>query len=136
MMKEPQHRATIMVVEDHADSRQMLKTLLGMKGYGVIEAEDGQAAVALLEIERPDLILMDLQLPKLHGFALTRHVRLHPALALVPIIIVSGHDPLHHRPLALAAGCDEYFLKPIDFDLLERTLVRLLLPRGLEAAAL
>jgi CheY-like chemotaxis protein len=116
----------IMVVEDNEDSRLMMKTLLEMKGYRIIEAGDGQEAIDVAERERPHLIIMDLQLPRMHGFAVTRHLRHHPELSLTPIIIISGHDPLYHRPLAMAAGCNEYLHKPIDFDLLEKTLGRLL----------
>jgi CheY-like chemotaxis protein len=116
----------IMIVEDSEDSRLMMKTLLEMKGYRIIEAGDGQEAIEVAERERPQLIILDLQLPRMHGFAVTRHLRQHPELGLTPIVIISGHDPLYHRPLALAAGCNEYLHKPIDFDLLEKTLGRLL----------
>lgn len=116
----------IMVVEDDADSRLMMKTLLTMKGYRVVEAGDGREALEVAERERPRMVIMDLQLPRLHGFAVTRHLRQHTELGQIPIIIISGHDSLQHRPLALAAGCNEYLNKPIDFDLLEKTLSRLL----------
>lgn len=124
---------TIMVVEDDADSRFMMRTLLEMKGYRVLEAESGEAAIAAAETEQPGLILMDLQLPRLNGFAVTRHIRLHALLRETPIIILSGHDPIEHRKLALAAGCNEFLHKPVDFGLLEETLGRLLpisLPSG------
>ena len=126
MSNIPHARLTIMVVEDDADSRLMMRTLLEMKGYLVIEAANGQEAIETAERERPHLIIMDLQLPYLNGFSVTRYVRQQEHLRGIPIIIISGHDPLHHRPLALAAGCDEYMGKPIDFDLLEQTLSRLL----------
>jgi CheY-like chemotaxis protein len=121
-----QNAPTIMVVEDDADSRLMMRTLLEMKGYRVLEAESGEAAIAAAETEQPGLILMDLQLPRLNGFAVTRHIRLHARLRETPIIILSGHDPIEHRTLALAAGCNEFLHKPIDFGLLEETLGRLL----------
>jgi CheY-like chemotaxis protein len=116
----------ILVVEDDADSRLMMRTLLEMKGYRIIEAEDGPGAIEMAERERPQLVIMDLQLPRMHGFAVARHIRQHAELCLTPIVIMSGHDPLYHRPLALAAGCNEYLNKPLDFDLLERTLLHLL----------
>jgi Response regulator containing a CheY-like receiver domain and an HD-GYP domain len=122
----PEIRPTIMVVEDDADSRFMMKTLLEMKGYRVLEAESGEAAISTAEAERPGLILMDLQLPRLNGFAVARHVRQHDHLRMIPIILISGHEPVQHRRLALAAGCDEFLQKPIDFGLLEETLSRLL----------
>ncbi len=126
MLHKPQAPPMIMVVEDDADSRLMMKTLLGMKGYRTVEAGDGQEAIEVAERERPGMVIMDLQLPRLGGFALVRHLRQHAELCAIPIIIISGHDPLQHSPLALAAGCDEYLGKPIDFDLLEKTLSRLL----------
>jgi CheY-like chemotaxis protein len=122
----PRSRPMIMVAEDDTDSRLMMRTLLEMKGYCVVEAADGQEAIEVAERERPHLVIMDLQLPRLHGFAVTRHLRQHAQLCHVPIIMISGHDPLHHRPLALAAGCNDYLNKPLDFDLLEQTLHRLL----------
>ena len=117
---------TIMVVEDDADSRFMMRTLLEMKGYRVIEADSGEAAITTAENEQPGLILMDLQLPRLNGFAVTRHVRQHTLLRAIPIIIISGHEPVQHRRLALAAGCNEFLHKPIDFGLLEEVIGRLL----------
>ena len=119
-------RPTIMVVEDDYDNRLMLKVLLEMKGYRVIEAGDGDEAVRVLEAEMPQLILLDLQMPNLNGFALARRVRQTPSTRDVPIVIVSGHDPAKHRQLALAAGCNDYLLKPIDFDRLEEMLTRLI----------
>ncbi|MBV9960474.1 MAG: response regulator [Acidobacteria bacterium] len=117
---------TIMVVEDDDDSRLMMKTLLELKGYRVLDAASGEEALARAEQDRPGLILMDLQLPRLSGLAVARRVRQHAQLSETPIIIVSGHDPLQHRQLALAAGCNEFLHKPLDFDLLEQTLDRLL----------
>jgi CheY-like chemotaxis protein len=122
----PEIRPTIMVVEDDADSRFMMKTLLEMKGYRVLEAENGEAAISTAEAEQPGLILMDLQLPRLNGFAVARHVRQHDLLRTIPIILISGHEPVQHRRLALAAGCNEFLHKPLDFGLLEETLSRLL----------
>ena len=116
---------TVMVVEDDDDNRLMLRTLLEMKGYHVVEARDGQEATEVLEQERPQLILVDLQLPRVNGFALARRVRQHERLSDVPIVVVSGHDPAQHGKLALAAGCNDYLLKPINFDRLEEILCRL-----------
>jgi CheY-like chemotaxis protein len=115
-----------MLVEDDDDSRFMLRTLLEMKGYRVFEASDGEQALVVMEVEKPDLIMMDLQLPKQDGLAVTRQVREHGFLHKTPIIICSGHEPVQHRKLAMAAGCNEYLQKPIDFLRLEETLQRLL----------
>ena len=121
--------ATVLVAEDDADIRLLMKTLLVMRGYRVSEARDGQETLEVARAERPDLILMDLQLPRLNGFAVARFVRQTDALRDVPIIVVSAHDPARHRNLALAAGCDAYVQKPIDFDALDEMIVGLLSSR-------
>lgn len=119
---ESRARATILIAEDSGDSREMMATLLGLKGYDVIGAENGVEAVDIALKIVPDLILLDLELPHLDGLAVTKNLRRHPRFENVPIVIVSGHDPLMFRPLALEAGCTEYLLKPIDFDLLDKVL--------------
>ena len=116
----------ILVAEDDADIRLMMRMLLGMKGYRVVEACDGQETVDVAKQERPDLILMDLQLPRLNGFAVARFVRQTDSIRDVPIVVVSAHDPARHRNLALAAGCNAYVQKPIDFDRLDELIVSLL----------
>ena len=127
MTNQPsQLQRTILIVEDDDDSRLMLKTLLEMKGYAVIEASNGVEATEIIDSQRPSLLIMDLQLPRLHGFAVTRHVRQSKDARNMPIVIISGHDPTQHRPLALAAGCNEYLTKPIDFDKLDGVLSRFL----------
>ena len=79
-------------------------------------------AVEVAIARRPDLILIDLQLPKLDGLGVTRNLRRHPKFRKTPIIIVSGHDPAKHRQPAIEAGCTDYLLKPIDFDRLDAIL--------------
>ena len=120
------HKTLCLVVEDFEDSRFMIRRLLEMAGHRVIEASDGEAAVELALVERPELILMDLSLPKLDGLAATRRIRKHRGLSRVPIVAVSARDSLGSRTEALAAGCDEYVAKPIDFDQLNSVLERLL----------
>jgi two-component system, cell cycle response regulator DivK len=117
---------TILVVEDFEDNRFMMRRLLEMSGYRVVEAVNGEQAVEAAERERPDLILMDLSLPKLDGLAATRRIREQNGAARVPIVAVSAHDTTDFHADALAAGCDEYVTKPIDFDQLEELLTRLL----------
>ena len=116
----------ILVVEDFEDSRFMMRRLLEMTGYSVVEASDGEQAVELAVQERPALILMDLSLPKLDGLAATRQIRQHRRVSKIPIVAVSAHDSAESRSEALEAGCDEYVTKPIDFDQLDRLLKRLL----------
>ncbi|HEX8846178.1 MAG TPA: response regulator [Pyrinomonadaceae bacterium] len=117
---------TIMVVEDFEDNRFMMRRLLEMSGYQVLEAINGEEAVRLAQRERPHLILMDLSLPQLDGLAATRRIRQHPELRAVPIVAVSAHDTADFHADALAAGCNDYVTKPIDFDQLEELLNRLL----------
>ena len=115
-----------LLVEDFEDSRFMLRRLLEMAGYRVVEASDGEQAVELAVQKQPALILMDLSLPKLDGLAATRKIREHKLIGKVPIVAVSAHDSPETRTEALAAGCDEYVTKPIDFDQLDELLKRFL----------
>ncbi|HEX8709886.1 MAG TPA: response regulator [Pyrinomonadaceae bacterium] len=119
-------RPTVMVVEDFEDNRFMMRRLLEMSGYQVLEAINGEEAVELAYRERPSLILMDLSLPLLDGLAATRRIRQHEGLRHVPIVAVSAHDTADFHADALAAGCNDYVTKPIDFDQLEALLSRLL----------
>jgi CheY-like chemotaxis protein len=120
------HKQLIMVVEDFEDNRFMMRRLLEMSGYHVLEAINGEEAVEIATRERPGLILMDLSLPKLDGLAATRRIRQVPELRQVPIVAVSAHDTADFHADALAAGCNDYVTKPIDFDQLEALLKRLL----------
>ena len=124
MTKRDKH--LILVVEDFEDSRFMMRRLLEMAGYDVVEASDGQQSVELAAQERPALILMDLSLPKLDGLAATRLIRQHEAVGKLPIVAVSAHDSPESRSEALEAGCDDYVTKPIDFDQLYSLLKRFL----------
>src|ERR1051325_3736042 len=113
-----------LLVEDFEDSRFMMRRLLEMAGYSVLEASDGEQAVKLAVESRPVLILMDLSLPKLDGLAATRQIRQKKGLKKTPILAVSAHDSPESRIEALEAGCDEYVTKPIDFDQLHALLQR------------
>ncbi len=119
-MKPEKH--LFLLVEDFEDSRFMMRRLLEMAGYKVIEASDGEQAVELAIREQPALILMDLSLPKLDGLAATRQIRQHKDVENTPIVAISAHDSPESRAEALAAGCDEYVTKPIDFDQLGEML--------------
>ena len=115
-----------MVVEDFEDNRFMMRRLLEMSGYHVLEAVNGEEAVEIAKREHPSLILMDLSLPLLDGLAATRRIRQEAALRDVPIVAVSAHDTADFHADALAAGCNDYVTKPIDFDQLEILLGKLL----------
>lgn len=118
--------ATVLLVEDTEDNRQMLRRLLEMSGYRVVEAINGKEAVEVASRERPKTILMDLSLPLIDGLAATRRIRSLPELNKVPIIAVSAHDTADFHSEALAAGCDAYITKPIDYPELEGLIKDLL----------
>jgi two-component system cell cycle response regulator DivK len=115
----------VLVVEDFEDNRFMMRRLLEMSGYRVVEAVNGNQAVEAAASEQPDIILMDLSLPQLDGLAATRRIREQQGTRRVPIVAVSAHDSADFHAEALAAGCNEYVTKPIDFDQLVNLLSRL-----------
>ena len=102
----------ILVVEDQEDNRQILRDLLGSVGYEMIEAGDGEAGVAAAKRERPDLILMDIQLPLMDGYEATRRIKAEPDLTHIPIIVVTSYALSGDETKARAAGCDGYVTKP------------------------
>ena len=102
----------ILVVEDQEDNRQILRDLLATAGYDMIEAEDGMQAVAAASEHRPDLILMDIQLPELHGYEATRRIKANPALSAIPIIVVTSYALSGDEDKAREAGCNAYVAKP------------------------
>src|SRR6202795_2943877 len=102
----------ILVVEDQVDNLQILRDLLSNAGYEMIEAQDGEAGVRIAVSERPDLILMDIQLPLLDGYEATRRIRADPALRAIPIIVVTSYALSGDEAKARAAGCDGYVPKP------------------------
>lgn len=117
---------TILLVEDTEDNRHMMKKLLEMSGYRVLEATNGEEAVEVTSKESPELILMDLSLPIIDGLAATRLIRNLPDGNNLPIIAVSAHDTADFHADALAAGCDAYITKPINYPELEEVVARLM----------
>jgi two-component system, cell cycle response regulator DivK len=102
----------ILVVEDQEDNRQILRDLLATTDYQVVEAENGEAALAAVAKQRPDLILMDIQLPILDGYEATRRIKADPALRSIPIIAVTSYALSGDEEKARAAGCDDFVPKP------------------------
>ena len=102
----------ILVVEDQEDNRQILRDLLTKAGFDMIEAENGEDAVALAQASRPDLILMDIQLPILDGYEATRRIKADPDLKSIPIIVVTSYALSGDEEKARRAGCDDYVAKP------------------------
>ena len=102
----------ILVIEDQEDNRRILRDLLTSAGYEVIEAVTGEEGVAMAETHRPDLILMDIQLPDLDGYEATRRIKANPALRHIPLIAVTSYALSGDDVKALEAGCDGYVAKP------------------------
>ena len=102
----------ILVVEDHEENRRIMRDLLTAAGYEMIEALTGEEGIVLAERERPDLILMDIQLPGLDGYEATRRIKAQPALRAIPIIAVTSYALSGDDVKALEAGCDAYVTKP------------------------
>ena len=125
-MTEEQTPRRIMVVEDYDDTRMLLKQGLEMLGYSVLEASNGQEAVDIADRERPDLILMDLDLPILDGIAATQQIRQQEHMESVPIVAVTAYPLSYSRVKAFAKGCNEYMPKPIDMSELARVVNRYL----------
>lgn len=113
---------SVLLVEDNDESLFMLKTVLTRKGYRVVEAWDGKQAIEIAEGEELDLILLDLQLPRLNGLGVIHRLRQNAKLVNVPIVIITGQDPEKYRSNAIAEGCDDFLMKPIDFDRLDAVL--------------
>ncbi len=124
---------TVMVVDDYADTRRVVKWMLEQHGFRVVEAENGRQAVESSPSVRPDLILMDLSMPQLDGFDATRLIRESGELRGVPIIAVTAHDMAAFRDGAESAGCDYYLSKPIDFNRLMVLIEKLMTERLKEA---
>ena len=102
----------ILVVEDQEDLRGILRDLLSGTGYTVIEAADGEAGVAKAASERPDLVLMDIQMPLVDGYEATRRIKADPALKPIPIVAVSSYAMKRDEEKVRASGCDHYVTKP------------------------
>jgi len=117
---------TVLLVEDVEDTRYFMRLELEECGYHVVEAEDGTEAIAVALRECPDIILMDLSLPKVDGFEATRQIRMDERLSDIPIIAVTAHQESDFREGAKNSGFNAYVTKPIDVDWLHELIASLL----------
>lgn len=115
-MQTQKLKQSILVVDDYDEFRKLLRIRLEQRGYLVLEAADGQEAVEVAERELPDLILMDFNLPILDGFIATQYIRQLDTLRNIPIVGVTAHGKEYSHNVALAAGCNDYLEKPLDFE--------------------
>jgi len=111
----PSEMARILLVEDNDMNRDMLSRRLQRRGHEVLMAADGMQAILMAESEAPDLILLDMSLPVIDGWEAARRLKASPSTSAVPIIALTAHAMSGDRERALAAGCDDYDTKPVDF---------------------
>ena len=102
----------ILVIEDQEDNRAILRDLLNSVGFEVLEAHNGEDGVGMAGAEKPDLILMDIQLPVMDGYEATRRIKADPALSAIPVIAVTSYALSGDAEKARSAGCDDYISKP------------------------
>jgi len=123
----------ILVVEDNEENRDSLSRRLQRRGFEVLLAPDGKVGVATAKAEKPDLILMDMNMPEVDGWEATRQIKAEPELANVPVIAITAHAMTGDKERAIAAGCTDYHTKPIEFPKLLTQIEALL--QGKDGAA-
>lgn len=117
---------TVLIVEDHDDARYMTRMAMEGYGYKVLEAADGQRAIEVALHDRPDVILMDISVPVIDGLTATKRIREDERMRETIVVALTAHYEAQYRADALAAGCNAYVTKPIDFDWLNGLLINLL----------
>ena len=118
----------ILLVEDNPQNRYLMTFLLEKHGYTVEVAEDGEQALAMLHESSPDLILMDMQLPRVDGYEATRRIKASDRLRSIPLVALTAHSMKGDRTKAIEAGCDAYVTKPVDADEIIAVIERLTKP--------
>lgn len=118
--------ANILLVEDNEMNRDMLGRRLQRKGYSVLNAYDGEQGYFLACTESPDLIIMDISLPVMNGWEVTRMLKMNESTRHIPIVALTAHALVTDREKAMEAGCDDYDTKPVDFDRLNEKIENLL----------
>lgn len=107
-------KKTILSIEDNPYNREMVRDLFESRGYCVIEAVDGEEGILMAEKEKPDLVLLDIRLPKISGYEVAKKIRANPQLKNIPIIALTSYALSGDEKKALEAGCDAYITKPYD----------------------
>lgn len=127
-MPTPPGKFLILIVDDRASSRELLRLVLERAGYAVVEAEDGQAALNNARARTPDLILLDLQMPVLDGYQVLAALRSEPRFEKLPVLALTASAMQGDRERILAAGFTDYLAKPAGPEILRATVARLLPP--------
>lgn len=117
---------TILIVEDNQVSRELVVDLLTAAGYIVLEAEDGRGLIERVKHERPNLILMDLQLPHIDGLTLTRQLKADAGTREIPVLVATAYTQPEQKARAIEAGCADYLTKPLDIKAVLSTIARFL----------
>jgi two-component system, cell cycle response regulator DivK len=116
--------ATILYIEDNPDNRTLIRRILMVEDYEVVEADSAAKALEVLKTLHPDLILMDINMPEMDGYTLTAHIRGLAGFESVPIVALTANVMRGDREKSLEAGCDGYIQKPVDVDLFPQQIAR------------
>jgi two-component system cell cycle response regulator DivK len=125
-MTSPDFKATILYVEDNPDNRMLVRRILLSEDYAMLEAVNAFDALNILKANRPDLILMDINMPDMDGYTLTAKIRAMPGFERIPILALTANVMRGDKEKTLEAGCDGYIQKPLDIDQLIREVERFL----------
>ena len=115
---------TVLIVEDNPLNMKLFKEILELHGYVTVAAADGGSALALVRTKRPDVILMDIQLPNMSGFEVIRHLKQDPNLQSIPVVAVTAHAMVGDESTVRLAGCEEYLTKPVSIERLLEVVAR------------
>lgn len=129
-MSEPRRKYLILIADDRPSSRELLHVVLERAGYDVIEAQDGEAALEQIRARKPDLVLLDLQMPRLDGYGVLKAIRADMHLADLPVVALTASAMRGDRERILESGFTDYLAKPAGPDLLRETVARLLQESG------
>ena len=125
-MASPANKGTVLYVEDNPDNRLLVKRILLSEDYALLEATDATDALNVLKTARPDLILMDINMPDMDGYTLTAKIKSLPGFERVPILAVTANVMRGDKEKTLEAGCDGYIQKPLDIEQLTREIEKFL----------
>jgi two-component system cell cycle response regulator DivK len=128
-MAAPETKGTVLYIEDNPDNRLLVKRILLAEDYSLLEAQNANEALDVLKRERPDLILMDINMPDMDGYTLTAKIKTLPGFEHVPILAVTANVMRGDKEKTLEAGCDGYIQKPLDIDQLTREIERFMMRR-------
>jgi two-component system cell cycle response regulator DivK len=129
-MESLENKGTILYVEDNPDNRLLVKRILMAEDYSLLEAIDGKDALNVLKTARPDLILMDINMPDMDGYTLTAKIKSLPGFERIPILALTANVMRGDKEKTLEAGCDGYIQKPLDIDQLTREIDKFLSRRS------